>query len=141
MAIRLGNFALMCLIFALSVAVANASQEHTLPLTKFRLESVSQTDPGTIVVHGSQDQSGKFQELKVELMGQVVTVPASILQQIPTSSNGVIISSEAGYKELGGRTVYITFLVTWSNARTIRERFVVTVQEDGTSGIIKFRIE
>lgn len=141
MAIRLGNIALICMIFAHSVAVAKASQEHTLPLTKFRLESVSQTDPGTVVVYGSQDQSGKFQNLQVEIMGQLVKVPASILQQIPTSSNGVIISSEAGYKELGGRTVYITFLVTWSNARTIRERFVIAVTKDGTSSVVKSRIE
>lgn len=138
MATKLANLALVCLIFLYFIPTATASKEHVLQLTKFRLESVSQGEPGTIIVHGSQDQSGKFHELEVEIMGMVVAVPANILQQIPALSNGVIISSEAGYKELGGRTVYITFLVTWSNAREIRERFVIAVSKDGRSGILKF---
>ena len=135
---KLPEIAVLMFLLMCAPAVANASQEHVLQLTKFRLESVSQTDPGTIVVHGSQDQNGKFQEVKVELLGKVHSVPAEILQQIPAHSNGVIISSEAGFEPWGARTVYITFLVTWANAREIYKRFVIAVRKDGKSEIVRF---
>lgn len=135
---KLSKIVLLCLVLVIAAPVANASQEHVLQLNKFRLVSVSQTDPGTVVVDGSQDQSGKFQEVNVKLLGKTIAVPPRILQQIPAGSNGVIISSEPGYDFLGGRTVYITFLVTWSNARNIYKRFVIAVSEDGKSEIIKY---
>ena len=134
----LRKIAILPFLLACAATVAEASQEHVLQLTKFRLESASQTDPGTIVVHGSRDEQGAFRELKVELLGKVHDVPDKILRKIPAQSNGVVISSEPGYESLGGRTVYITFLVTWANAREIYRRFVVAVSKDGKSSIVEF---
>ena len=61
-----------------------------------------------MVVSGKQNSDG-LQELTVEAFGRSFPVPESTLRKLGRLINGMQISSEPGYAEVGGRTVYIVF--------------------------------
>ena len=86
--------------------LAVASQESVVTWDTFRVESHSTGEP--VVVSGKQNTEG-LQELRIEAFGRAFTVSQATLRKLGRMINGMQISSEPGYPELGGRTVYVVF--------------------------------
>ena len=100
-------FLAMCLLALPACAVA--SKEGILPLSSFRLELDGIGQSGKIIVEGKGDTDGHLLSLKVTAFGKQYVVPRDRLAQFRVTANGVRISYEAGYRETGGRTVYVQF--------------------------------
>jgi len=112
-----------------------ASQEGILSISSFRLESKGIGSSGNVVVTGKKDDSGVLVELKVKAFSKEINVPKKTLAKISTKyQNGIQISYEAGYKKLGGRTVYILFQKGYTSS--VKEKAVLAVKEDGSSKIL-----
>ncbi|TQV77793.1 hypothetical protein [Denitrobaculum tricleocarpae] len=120
---------LVCLVF--SAVVANASPEGLEPISTFRLETSAHWKHGPIVVSGDKNGNGRFQELTIEFRDKKLFVPSNVLAKIPKLSNGIQISSEAGYREIGGYTIYTAFTQGFVSTPQLRDRFVIAVSEKG----------
>jgi len=119
--------ALIVLAFA---TCASASKEGILPLSNFRLESDGIDGSGKVVVEGKGDKDGHVVSLKVTAFGKDYLVPKDKLGRLGgLMANGVRISYEAGYAELGGRTVYVQLQMGWTSST--RQKGVITVTENG----------
>lgn len=120
-------------IALLSLAFANithASKEGILPLASFHLESAGIGGSGKVVVEGQQDDKDRIAALKVEAFGKLFEVPQEKLRglsELPT--NGIRISYERGYVELGGRTIYIELQMGFTSG--VRKQALVTITENG----------
>jgi hypothetical protein len=119
--------AVLLLAFASS---AHASKEGILALSRFRLESNGIGSSGKITVEGKQNDKAQIIALRISAFGRDYVVPPEKLRQLAElPSNGVRISYEAGYKELGGRTVYIQLQMGFTSDTT--KKALVTIAEDG----------
>lgn len=86
----------------------HASQEESLRLSSFRLESNGTDSSGRVSVEGKQTDQGQIVTLTIAAFGKNYVVPQEKLSQLADlRPNGVRISYEAGYKGLGGRAVYL----------------------------------
>jgi hypothetical protein len=121
------SFAVLLLAAAIG---SRASQEGTLPLTSFRLESNGKGSSGRIILEEKQNEKAQITSLKISAFGKDYTVPPEKLRQLADlHANGVRISYEEGYKELGGRTVYIQFQVGFTSSD--EQKVLITLTEDG----------
>ena len=110
--------------------LAFASEEGILAFGSFRIESPGIGESGPVAISGTQTPEG-LQSLTVEAFGKkVVLSPAQLHDLSAASVNNVQLSYEAGYKELGGRTVYIQFAKGFTSGIVTRKFVVVT--ESGT---------
>jgi hypothetical protein len=94
-------------LFTFAVPLS-ASQEGILPFSSFHLESSGIGESGKVVVEGRQDANEHLIELRILAFGKVYQVPAdklALLADLP--SNGIRISYERGYVEMGGRVIYV----------------------------------
>jgi hypothetical protein len=120
---------LAMVVFAVATC-ASASKEGILPLSNFRLESDGIDGSGKVVVEGKGDKDGHLVSLKVTAFGRDYLLPKDKVAQFARlMANGVQISYEAGYAELGGRTVYVQLQMGWTSST--RQKAVVTVTENG----------
>lgn len=109
---------------------ASASQEGILPFSSFRLESAGIGSSGKIVVEGQQDSHDRLLSLTIAAFGKSYAVPKEKLAEIrDLPSNGIRISYEHGYAELGGRTVYIQLQMGFTSFT--KKVALVTLTEDG----------
>ena len=122
------NLAILLLGIAIS---SRASQEGTLPLSSFRLESNGIGSSGKIAVEGKQNDNAQIIALKVSAFGKDYVVPPEKLRPLADlHPNGIRISYEAGWQGLGGRTIYIQFQVGFVSST--REKALITItEEDG----------
>jgi hypothetical protein len=121
------TIALLLLAFT---SVAYASKEGILAFSSFRLESTGIGSSGKVVIEGQQDERGHIVSLKVEAFGKTFEVPKEKLgglAELP--SNGVRISYEHGYAELGGRTIYVELQMGFTSGT--RKQALVTIAESG----------
>jgi hypothetical protein len=124
------NRILPAVLLVACASAAHASQEGVLVLSSFRLESAGIGASGKIVVEGKQDEKGQVVSLKVNAFGKEYVVPKEKLAGLgELLANGIRISYEAGYAELGGRTVYIQLQTGFTSGT--REQALVTVKENG----------
>ena len=86
---------------------------------------------GPVLVKGRRDKAGNFETLVVKAFGKNIEIPKPLLARIPNGANGIQLSYEAGYKQLGGRTIYILFLTGFTSV--IKEKMILSVNEDGQS--------
>lgn len=133
--------ALPILAILLAVAAtAPASQEGILALSSFRLESEGIGSSGKVVVEGKRNDESKAVSLKISAFGKDYVVPEDRLAGLSRLSfNGVRISYEAGYAELGGRTIYIQFQAGFTSGT--REKVLVTLTEDGKVEVIRTEVK
>ena len=103
------------LIFALAVCLlvpssqTLASKEGILALSKFSLESSGIGSSGVINVSGTQANRG-IVTLRIEAFGKSFNLSSDELSELTGfSANGIQISYEGGYKDMGGRTLYVVF--------------------------------
>ncbi len=120
---------LLIFILMLSLPVF-ASKEGILPLTNFVVESKGLDGSGPIVITGRSD-GDHISFLEVEAFGKTYTVPAGIIGDLGNIYvNGLSISYEAGYKVIGGRSLYITFIRSFLKKETTRISLVLKENGD-----------
>lgn len=129
------NLVRVALVLALifSGTAARASQEGLLPLTTFQFQSTGGGDTGSVSVWGSVGDRG-LTELNVSAFGKHFTLNAEQLKSLQgLAINGFQLSSEHGYKELGGRTVYVKLIKGFTSG--ISGAATVVVKEDGSVAV------
>lgn len=89
---------------------------------------------GPVKVEGKRASDGKFESVLVEAFGKKTQIPKEILAALPALSNGIQLSFEAGYKPLGGRTVYVIFLTGFTSGVTGKK--AVAVSETGKTKLL-----
>jgi hypothetical protein len=119
---------------------APASQEGILALSSFRLESAGIGSSGKVIVEGKQNEKNKIVSLKISAFGKDYVVPEDKLAALSgLPSNGVRISYEAGYADLGGRTIYIQLQMGFTSGT--REQALVTLTEDGKVEVSRMTVK
>jgi hypothetical protein len=109
---------------------AFASKEGILALSSFRLESDGIGSSGKVVVEGKQNDKRQLTNLEVTAFGKHYVLPKSRLNGLADLMvNGVRISYEHGYAELGGRTIYIQ--LQFGFISETQRQALVTLTEDG----------
>jgi hypothetical protein len=118
---------LLFVTVALLSASALASEEGALRLRQFRFEALDKSGP--IIVSGTQSDTG-IDRLRIDAFGKSYTLTRSHLEQLRgLIMNGAQLSSEGGYAELGGRTIYLVLSMGFTDG--IAKSKLVTLTERG----------
>lgn len=126
---------LIVIISLLLAPAAFASEEGMLPFSEFRIQSKGIGESGIVIVEGLKNASGKYKKLSISAFGKVIEISDKLLTQIPSKyQNGIQLSYDPGWKQLGGRTVYISFLSGFTSG--IKETFIIAVTEDGKQSVV-----
>jgi hypothetical protein len=113
--------------------LANASKEGVLTFDSFKIESSGIGDSGPVVLSGRQSPDG-FENMEVNAFGKTFVFTEAKLKLLRGSPvNGMQLSYEHGYAELGGRTLYLLFSKGFTSG--ITEARLVTITEDGAIAI------
>src|SRR5262245_30302230 len=121
---------LMLLVAFGATGAVFASQEGVLVLGAFRVESPGIGESGPVVVSGTRNSKG-IENLRVEAFGKQFNLTQEQLKSLSgVLVNGLQLSYEGGYRELGGRTLYLLFSMGFTSGITQR-RFVV-ITENGS---------
>ena len=105
---------------------AAASKEGLLPLNAFALESPGIGQSGPVKVSGAQSDGG-ISVLRIEAFGKNFTLQPQQLRSLNGfNANGVQISYEGGYVDLGGRTIYVVFSRGFTSGRVMQRYVAVT---------------
>ncbi len=121
-------------IIALVVVLLNppaavASQEGVLRLSTFNLSSPGIGQSGPVVISGEQDKN-QFISLTVRAFGRTASLSKDQLAKLRGGFiNGLQISYEAGYRELGGRTIYIVLSEGFTSG--LQETQLIIINEQG----------
>jgi len=108
---------------------ALASQEGVLALQDFKIETRGIGESGPVIVTGKQDEKNQVTALKVEAFGKAFELKAADLEKIPKFPyNGIQLSFETGYKELGGRTIYVNLQFGFTSGN--KQRVLITIPEN-----------
>jgi hypothetical protein len=109
-----------------------ASQEGRLAVSSFRVES--QDESGPVVVTGTQGREGPT-SVRITAFGRETSLTEAQLQQLKgVSFNGIQLSSEGGYRELGGRTIYLQLSSGFTSGR--EGGCIVIVKERGDVQVV-----
>lgn len=124
------TFILMCLA---SSQFSNASQEGILTLSEFSVSSQGIGSSGPVKIEGKQTAEG-IVSLKVFAFDHEFVAPPNVIKELRGfSSNGLLVSYEQGYKELGGRIVYLSLSYGFSSGITATKQVAINEK-----GIFKF---
>ena len=105
--------AISLLLAGLLIGTAIGSEEGVLVLRTFQFESRDESGP--VVVSGTQSAAG-IRRVSIKAFGKSVTLPRADLRKLRgLLVNGVQLSSEGGYPELGGRTIYLVLSTGWTS--------------------------
>jgi hypothetical protein len=131
----------MALLLAVALTIVAAaktygSQEGMLRWSSFSIDSEGIGSSGPVTVSGKQDQTG-ITSMTIKAFSRTYELGKEQLDLLKSMRvNGMQLSFEGGYKNLGGRTLYIQlssgFFVSGIKARrvvVINERGDVLVQE------------
>lgn len=128
------RLAIAFILLTLSTA-ASASQESILTLDKLLVGSAGIGESGAVKVSGSQTPSG-VTALSIEAFGRSMQLTAAQLKALDGGQyNSIQLSYEDGYKELGGRTIYIKLSKAFTSGQVVSAFVVVT--EDGKVKVTK----
>jgi hypothetical protein len=117
---------LIVLLFSALLVPAMASQERALRFRTFRFESSDESGP--VVVTGTQNDRG-VTALHITSFGKSFTCsPAQLKQLRGLIVNNVQLSGEAGYRGLGGRTLYLVLSMGFTSGLAESKR--VTISEE-----------
>jgi hypothetical protein len=104
--------------------------EGLLPLGTIRIESPGIGKSGSVILSGVQTAQG-LQSLTIEAFGKKFQLSPAQLQEFQGGLfNGVQLSYESGYKELGGRTIYVLISKGFTSGTVLQKYVIVT--ESGT---------
>lgn len=117
------------LILGLFVSYALASQEGVLSFSSFIVESPGIGESGPVVVSGEKNSKNEIISLNIEAFGRKYELTEK-LKEIPRLLyNGIQVSYEHGYKELGGKSIYVSLSVGFTSGVT--EKILIIVTESG----------
>jgi hypothetical protein len=120
---------ILAIVIIFGGSVAKASQEGLLPLTSFQIQSAGTGETGSVSVSGSVGDNG-LAELDVTAFGKHFTLNREQLQKLRgLDVNGCQLSFEHGYKELGGRTLYVKLTKGFTSG--ISRAATVVIKENG----------
>ena len=122
----------LSLILALSIfsGSVSASKEGLLSLNAFALESPGIGASGPVKISGAQSTDG-ITLLRIEAFGKKFNIGPDQLRELSGfSANGVQITYERGYADLGGRVIYVVFSRGFTSGH-LAQRYV-TVRENGS---------
>ena len=122
---------LLVIVFAQE---AFTSKEGMLGLSSFQLESKGMDNSGSIVVKGRSDQTGKIESLAVSAFGKDFAIAKEVIDLLP-NANGIQLTYEHGWENVGGKTVYVTFLSGFTTSE--RSRKILVVQEKNPPHLLK----
>jgi hypothetical protein len=112
-----------------------SSQEGVLMFSDFAVTSPGIGESGPVSVSGTQTTDG-IASLRVKAFGkEVVANPGQLKNLRGFSANGMQLTYEGGYKELGGRTVYLVLIKGFTSGTQSTQR--VEVNERGDFKIVK----
>lgn len=112
--------------------IALASKEGVLAIQTFHITSEGIGQSGPIGVSGAVNSKGKVTSFKIDAFGKKIEVPIAQLEKADLSyKNSIQMSFEHGYKELGGRTIYIVFKTDLTSSLS-KEKVTFVVKENGT---------
>jgi len=123
---------LKSILFVILLSISGlgfASKEGVLALYYFQINSLGIGKSGPVNVSGRQSRLG-IEFLTVTAFGKVFRLNKEQLNGLQGGLlNGIQLTYERGYKELGGRTIYLQFTkgFTTGNLQTI----LVVLSEDG----------
>ncbi len=124
------NKLLVILTILLLPLLAHASKEGVLPISTFTIESKGIGESGPIKITGQRNQDA-ITSLIIEAFGKQYQISEDNLRKIPTQPyNGIQISFEEGYKQLGGKTIYIIFQMGFTSG--IRKQVQISLTENST---------
>ncbi|MBL4781298.1 MAG: hypothetical protein JKX92_03560 [Porticoccaceae bacterium] len=128
---------LLLTVLALSLAFfANASQEGVLSFSEFSIKSRGIGKSGTVEIIGTKNEKGTFSSITVSAFGKMYSFPEDILSQISAiNQNGIQLTYEAGYRSLGGKTIYIQFQKGFTSG--VQSVFLVSLNEQGKFEVLK----
>jgi hypothetical protein len=123
----------------LAVAPAHGSQEGALKWSSFSIDSEGIGSSGPVSISGKQDATG-ITAMTIKAFGRTYELGKEHLDKLKSIfMNGMQVSYEGGYKDLGGRTLYIQvsrgFFVSGIASRKfiiVNERGDIAVQEPRT---------
>lgn len=96
-------------------------------MDSFEASSRGIGDSGPVTMSGKQDESG-LSKLTITAFGKRFDLDAGQLSRIHGfHANGLQLSYEAGYEELGGRTIYIVVSKGFTSG-VIDKRYVVITE-------------
>ena len=91
----------------LTAAPAHASKEGVLTWSSFSIDSPGIGSSGPVSISGKQDSTGATR-ITIKAFGRTYELGKAHLEKLKAMLiNGMQLSYEEGYKELGGRTLYI----------------------------------
>jgi hypothetical protein len=112
------------LIFSMT---AFASQEGVLAFDNLHVDSKGIGESGPVVVDVIQRDRG-IQRFSVHAFDRSYELTESQLRELgPGMYNSIQVSYERGYKELGGRTIYIKVSMAFTSA-VERSKFIVITE-------------
>lgn len=122
---------LLIVLMLLLTSNVFASQEGVLSLSSFSIESKGIGSSGPVSISGTKNDKNEFTLLTIKIFGKEYKISDEDLKKIPAKPyNGIQLSYEHGYKELGGRTIYIILQFGFTSGN--RDRTLITVTESGT---------
>jgi hypothetical protein len=108
---------------------ARVSQEGVLAWSGFSMESSGIGSSGPVSVSGKQDPTG-VTALTIKAFGRTYVLDKDHLQKLKAMMmNGMQLSYEGGYKDLGGRTLYLQVSPGFTSGVVLRK--VIVVKERG----------
>ena len=120
----------LILAFSLLSGRVSASKEGMLVLNAFALESLGIGESGPVKISGAQSDGG-IAVLRIEAFGKAFNLRPDQLRKLRGfNANGVQITYEGGYVDLGGRTIYIVFSRGFTSGHT--DQRYVAVTESGS---------
>jgi hypothetical protein len=107
-----------------------ASDEGILPLNTFAMTSSGLDDSGPVSVCGAQTTTG-ISKLTIKAFGHNYSLTKAQLTELSgLRVNGIQCSFEMGYKETGGRTLYVLLTKGWTTGQTEGKLLIVTERGD-----------
>jgi hypothetical protein len=124
---------------ALLSVVAVASEEGVLRLGEFRIQSPGVKQSGPVVITGKQSDT-EIVALSVQVFGRTINLTKSQLLQLKGQYvNGLQLTYEAGYREVGGRTVYLILSSGFTSGIVTTQLIEINEQGSVKIGISKSR--
>jgi hypothetical protein len=115
---------------ALFVNSALGSKERILEWRTFQIESLGTSESGAVTVTGSQSSKG-IDSIRVDAFGKSFTLKEEDLAKLRgVMANSVQLSFEAGYHELGGRTIYLLIATGFTSGTTKGKMISITERGD-----------
>jgi hypothetical protein len=116
----------LILAFSILSGSVSASKEGLLALKAFALESPGIGESGPVKISGAQSSSD-ITLLRIEAFDKTFNIGPDLLRQLRGfNANGVQITYEGGYVDLGGRTIYVIFSRGFTSGAVVQRYVAVT---------------